>query len=102
MNEIDGNTVPPAKPGAISGEPSSTESGIDANPGHLRAHVYIELPTLSAEERKKFIPANLSDSDSEDITLEEVVGEYDLGSERYLYARWSDGVYRKVRCCLRT
>ena len=63
---------------------------------------YVDVPRLNETERAKYQPLEdfnyVSDSDSEGESskIEEIEGEHRLGDRLYLYARYGDGILRRV------
>ena len=63
---------------------------------------YVDVPRLNEAEREKYQPLEdfnyVSDSDSEGASsrIEEIEGEHRLGDRLYLYARYGDGILRRV------
>ncbi len=73
----------------------------DATPNretrNIDAFSHISPPPLSPESREKYLGLDLEvSSDDDDVDILEIVGEYLSGNTRYLYARYDDGIVRRV------
>ena len=63
--------------------------------------VYVEIPKLSPDKLAMFQPMEEviygTDPDAEGAEkIEEIEGEHTLGSKRFLFARYGDGIVRRV------
>ena len=82
-----------------------TPSIPDASTRHKNMEVprlVVEIPKLSEAELAKSQPCgspiDTSESESEDVSkVEEIEGEHQLGNKRFLFARYGDGILRRVR-----
>ncbi|KAL5533979.1 hypothetical protein ACEPAG_439 [Sanghuangporus baumii] len=88
--------VPPSLSLDTPTRPGSPDVPKDAS----GTRIYVEVPKKSATELAKFQPAKDmirdSDPDAEGTSkIEEIEGEYTLGSKRFLFARYGDGVIRR-------
>lgn len=79
--------------------------GFDATPiretrqSNVLSH--ISPPPISPGSREKYEHIELDvPSDDEDVDILEIVGEYSKDGTRYLYARYDDGIVRRVSLSL--
>lgn len=85
--------VPSTPQEILSDAPSSKSDATKMN-----MSVYISPPSLASQEKQKYTGGLLveSESDAEGEEIVEFVGEYRLGSDLFLYARYKDGICRRV------
>lgn len=83
---------PPDSPSPDTGAATRTDRGKDVT-------LFVELPSLTNEERSKYDTLNWQDSDSDSDDVDEIielVGEHKSGNKVYLFARHGDGIVRRV------